>query len=237
MQAIFESSNKIGDIVKRLPKASDLFKQNRIDFCCGGNRQLSEALQEKNIDEVVFLSQLNQLYEDMKNLNSNDRDWALVPYSDLIDHVVSTHHAFLQQELPELSGYVTKILRVHGPNHPELAQLHKFFHELKMDMEQHMIKEEEVIFPLIKKYETERSEDKLNTIVTANRELDEEHKASGSLLEQIRQVTNDFTLPEEACATYTLTFKRLEALESDMFQHIHLENNILFPRLENELAD
>jgi hemerythrin-like domain-containing protein len=149
----------------------------------------------------------------------------------LIDHIVNTHHDYLYKELPVLSAFITKVLHRHGMAHPELANLHQLFHDLKNELEQHLTKEEQEIFPLIKEYEKTGSREVLEKAVQAIEQLEEKHNNTGNLLKQMRQVTNHYELPEGACQTYTLSYIKLEQLESDLFQHIHLENNVMFPRL------
>lgn len=234
MEAVFHISDNVGDIVTRLPKADEVFKQYRIDFCCGGNRPLKEVIAEKGINEAEILQKLNDMYEQAQSRNNDNTDWQTVAYSELIDHVVNRHHAYLYSELPQLSTYVSKVYRVHGSNHPELNDVFKLFHALKTEVEQHIIKEEAEIFPLIKEYEQEPDAAKLKHVNQVIETLEQEHEQSGNLLKQLRKVTDDYNLPPDACNTYTLTYQKLEALEGDLFRHIHLENNILFPRLANE---
>lgn len=223
----------VKDLVIEIPQSDELFKQNRIDFCCGGKRPLHEVIAEKELDEPSILKELEALSQKAKNRTDLDqKDWTSASYHELINHIVERHHRFLLRELPELSFYVTKIFRVHGTNHPELAELHKLFHNLKVELEQHMVKEEQLIFPAIQQYENTEEDADYTLAIQRIDELESEHEAAGNLLISIRNITNDFTLPARACTTYNLTFTRLEALESDMFQHIHLENNILFPSLK-----
>lgn len=226
----FTASQNVGEIVTQFPKSADLFKEYRIDFCCGGDRLLGSVLKEANLDEGIVLDRINTLYEELKDTRHSERDWTQAPSSELIEHVVNTHHAYLNVELPRASELVTKILRVHGAHHPELATVYRLFHRLKMELEQHLIKEEEIEFPLLKEYETNPSgenQDKLQRIL---RELETEHEGAGDLLKELRKVTNDFEIPEDACNTYRLAYQKLEEIENDTFQHVHLENNILFPR-------
>ncbi len=237
MNKKFKGTEKIGDIVTIFPGASNLFKQYQIDFCCGGNRPLSTALHQMDLDAGAFLAKLNEAFEKANQRADKDTDWRAVSYTDLINHVVNTHHAYLNNELPVLSQFVTKILRVHGPNHPELSSLHRTFHQLKIDLEQHLVNEEEIVFPLIAEYEKTGSISVLEKALQKIDELESEHDDAGDLLKEMRKITDQYTLPEGACRTYTLTFQKLEQLESDMFQHVHLENNIMFPRLREELKN
>jgi regulator of cell morphogenesis and NO signaling len=231
MEKRFQGSETIGDIVSNYPGASNLFKANRIDFCCGGDRALNTVLLHQNIVAKPFIDTLNEMYQKSQQDLDSTVNWLDVSSSDLIDHVVAEHHDYLQKELPLLSEFVSKILRVHGPNHgEELSQLHQLFHLMKTELDQHLIAEEQTVFPLIKAYE-------LNPTLTLRKELsnaivklEDDHSGVGDFLKGMRAVTLDYALPPEACRTYTLTFQKLVDLEADVFQHIHLENNILFPR-------
>lgn len=228
----FNSTQKIGNIATEFPKSKELFKEYRIDFCCGGERPLLEAIKEQNINEDELINKLNNLYEDYSAENDlSDKSWQEAPLSQLTDHIVNTHHAYLWSELPRISKLATTILRVHGKHHPELSKVHKLFHTIKMELELHLAKEEAVQYPAIKKFEEKNNADDLKEAVRIIRELQDEHTEAGNILKELRDITNDFTAPEDGCETYELTYKRLHELESDVFQHIHLESNILFPRL------
>lgn len=228
----FQTTETIGDIVTRFPKAADIFKQYRIDFCCGGDRPLAEAIEKQQLNGEEIIRLLNEAYDEQsQRLGGGNKDWRTESFANLIDHIVTTHHQYLVRELPELSQYVTKILRVHGQLHGEsLTPLYRMFHEAKMELEQHLIKEEEHIFPLIKSYEANPSKEAWDEAVRVIVELENEHEMVGNLLKEMRKVTEDYALPEGACRTYQLTFQKLQEFEADLFEHIHLENNILFPR-------
>lgn len=234
MENIFEPWTSIRDIVTKFPKASDIFKEYRIDFCCGGNRPLVEAIQEKNLSEREILEKLESLYQHTKALSQQEMNWEEASYSELIDHIVYKHHAYLMDELPPLGQFVTKILRVHGAQHHELSEVYRLFNHLKMELEQHTMKEDEEVFPLIKEYESHSSPLMLIRLQEKMETLEQEHDVAGNILKELRRVTKDYLLPEGACTSYRLTYQRLEDLESDLFQHIHLENNLLFPRLQKE---
>ncbi|KQO17288.1 iron-sulfur cluster repair di-iron protein [Paenibacillus sp. Leaf72] len=229
---IFNGTEKIGEIVTRYPGASNLLRAYNIDFCCGGNRSLHTVLRQQGTDAALFLSALNENYAEASKHKGEDIDWSSRSYTELIEHVIQTHHVYVQQELPLLSEFTTKILRVHGHKQADvLPRLHRLFHEMKLELEQHLIDEEEQIFPLIRQYEQEPSPELHQKLTAAITELESEHSQVGDLLKEMRAVTHHYELPEGACRTYTLTFQKLEELETDLFQHIHLENNILFPRV------
>lgn len=236
MSKLFSSSEKIGDIAARFPKSMEIFKDYNIDFCCGGDRPLNEVLSEQNINEEEFLSKLEEAYEKLLG-DSSDTDWNTVPFSELIDYVVNTHHSYLVKNLPRLSELTAKILRVHGANHEELSKVYRLFHSLKMELEQHLIKEEEIVFPLIKQFEKAPSMETLNSAERVIKELEGEHEGAGDILKELRKVTSNYAVPDDGCNTYVLTYNLLEELEGDLFRHIHLENNILFPRLSKERSN
>ena len=230
-----QSSEKIGDIVARFPKAGEIFTEYSIDFCCGGNRPLIEAIKEQNLDETKILEKLRKSYQKTIDQDQKDTDWRQAPTSKLIDHILNTHHVYMRRELPQLSDLSTTILRVHGASHGELSKVHRLFHNLKLEIDQHLIKEEEIVFPLLKDYAENPSSAKLNKIVDLNSELRKEHEGAGDVVKELRKVTDQYSVPADGCPTYIMTYSKLEDMESNLFQHIHLENNILFPRLEGSV--
>ncbi|MCA1031042.1 iron-sulfur cluster repair di-iron protein [Bacillus timonensis] len=231
---MFNEQSIVAEVVTKFPKASDLFKSYRIDFCCGGNKPLGEAIKERNLSSVEVIEKLNQFYQEVKQLNETIIDWNESSYSELIDYIISKHHCYLNEELPQLSPYVTKVLRVHGGHQPHLATIHQLFNRLRTELEHHTISEESEVFPKILDYETTPSPNKLIQLKKLIHELEDEHSEAGAILRELREVTNDFTPPPGACGTYRLVYQRLEVLEADLFEHIHLENNVLFPRVLEE---
>jgi regulator of cell morphogenesis and NO signaling len=229
----FTTDSIVKDIVNKFPKSSDIFKKYRIDFCCGGNIPLVDAISALSIDTDSIMADLKVAYEKFANVETNPEVWTESDTNTIIDHVISQYHRPLEEELTALSPYVTKISRVHGDNHPELLKVNELFYEFKKEMLEHCAKEEEVVFPLIRKLANNEVEDRAAASAQII-ELEKEHDAAGAILMQIRELTSDFALPVDACGTYTLVFKRLEELEGQTFMHVHLENNILFPRYINE---
>lgn len=230
----FNSSQKIGEIVTKFPSASDIFKEYKIDFCCGGDRSLSVEIKEKALNESEVVERLNNLYESFKENLNTDKNWVEAPFNELVDHIVNVHHAYLYENLPKISEYTTKILRVHGENHPELSKVYKLFHSLKMELDAHLIKEETIQYPAIKEYIRSKTQGDLDKAIDVINQLEEEHIGAGDVLKELRAVTHDYHVPSDGCNSYKLTYAKLQEMESDIFQHIHLENNILFPRLRGE---
>ncbi len=225
----FTANSLVKDIVNELPKTSDVFKRNRIDFCCGGNIPLAQAVAQNELDIEALLEELKEVYDKYEKAEKDVEVWTESDSLIIMDHVIQNYHRVSEEELKNLSPYVTKVSRVHGGNHPELLKVYELFYEFKKELLEHMEKEESIVFPLIKQLEdgtVENREEAIRLIV----ELEKEHDHAGEILRQIRTVTADFALPLDACGTYRLVYARLEALEGLTFMHVHLENNILFPR-------
>lgn len=229
---LFTIEHTPADIVKTYPKASDLFKVYQIDFCCGGDQPLKQVFSKnETLEETAVLNELNAAYQDWQKQGHEVIDWDVVPLSELVDHIVHTHHAYLYKELPALAEFVTKIFRVHGPDQPQLKELYYVYNQFQSEMIEHTIKEDNEVFPLIKEYEKKPSEGLLQRIREANGELENEHDIAGDLLKKMRNITNGFTLPANACGSYQITYARLAEMEENTFQHVHLENNVLFTQL------
>ncbi|HJV46940.1 MAG TPA: iron-sulfur cluster repair di-iron protein [Bacillota bacterium] len=230
MSQRFSLNDKTGDIVTTFPQSSTIFKKYKIDFCCGGNRPIQIAAEEKGLKGEELLQEIHELWDQSSALNEQKTDWMKAPFDQIIDTIIHQYHASLFEKLPEISQYVTKIMRVHGANHPELFQVHDLFHKFKAELEEHSIREEQNIFPLI----LDPTKHNKAELKTEFEKLEREHESCGNLLEQIREITHDYQLPEDACKTYQLTFKKLIDFEDETFQHVHLENNVLFPRVLSE---
>ena len=235
MDKRFDGTETIGAVVADFPGAAEVFKHYKIDFCCGGDRQLVTVMREQELDGAAVLAELNQAYITWKSMAKVETDWNTADLNNLIEHIVKTHHAYLKQELPAIGELTTKILRVHGAKHRELSQVHRLFHLLKMELEQHLIKEEEELFPQIIQYAANPSTELLASVVTVIDTIESEHTNAGDILKELDALTGHYAAPADGCTSYRLTYQKLQELESDLFQHIHLENNILHPRLKRLL--
>lgn len=209
----------VGSIVSELPAAAGVFKTYGIDYCCGGQRLLSKAVEEQNIDISEVEERLDSEFAKAQR-SKNIVDFRAVSHEELSSYIELKHHAYLREALPQISGVFSAVLKAHGKNHPELFDLYKVFSGLRGDLEQHLIKEETMLFPAIG-----------DAISSETRELTriikEEHEQAGKALKELRHISNDYTLPQDACPTYQKLFTLLEDLEGDLHQHVHLENNIL----------
>ena len=229
MSVPFTSDSLVRDIVNEVPKTSDIFKKFRIDFCCGGNTPLSTAVSGKPVQLDELLQELNTAHE---NLVQGDdvAIWTNSSSEEIIQHIIERYHRPLDEELHALTPYVTKVARVHGGGHPELLKVQELFKELKNELLEHTAKEEATSFPHILTLENDPEIENKEEIIEEIRKLEKEHDHAGDILKQLREITNDFTTPADGCGTYNLVYKRLEMLEGETFMHVHLENNILFPR-------
>lgn len=229
MSVPFTSDSLVKDIVNEAPKTSDIFKKYRIDFCCGGNIPLSAAVNEKTVELDELMQELTIAYENSER-SEDVSIWTDSSSEEIIQHVIERYHRPLHEELHALSPYVTKVARVHGEGHPELIKVFELFKALKNELIEHTNKEEATSFPFILTLEENPQIENREEIIEEIRELEKEHDHAGDILKQLREITDDFTPPVDACGTYRLVYKRLEMLEGDTFMHVHLENNILFPR-------
>lgn len=222
----------IGEIVADDYRTAQVFKSYGLDFCCGGGRTVSEACDKKGISLQEIARDLSML-GDTTGPADNYKDWAP---DFLVDYIVNNHHNFVRSKLPEIHLYAQKVAKVHGSSFPENREILALFEELAEEMKEHMEKEEQILFPYIKELmdaekrgkvpETPEFERAENPI----RMMEEEHENAGSLMDRIRELSNDFTPPEEACATYRVLYANLRDFQDDLHKHVHLENNILFPK-------
>lgn len=230
--AKFNINDKVGDIVSFYPAAADIFMAYNIDFCCGGDRLLEVAAQEKAVDAAKVLDEINKKYEAFLQEKQDYEDYTKYSSKDLIDHIVNTHHKYLWEEMPILSKLTQRILAAHGDNHPELNKVKTLYEDLRKELGDHLKKEEEILFPLMKAYEEAKEGKAKDNMLEGIRSLQDEHESAGNILKELRKVTCDYELPGDACRTYDLTYVKLQEMERDIFLHIHLENNILFKRYE-----
>ncbi|WP_242920132.1 iron-sulfur cluster repair di-iron protein [Pontibacter liquoris] len=228
-----EAGETVGELVAKDFRKAQVFKKYGIDFCCGGKKSIKQVCEEKGIDSSKVEQELNALPD---TATGNETDYASWEPSFLADYIVNVHHKYVREAIPALYEYTAKIARVHGSRHPELLEIAKHFTNVANELEAHMPKEERILFPFIKQlYEAKKNGVKLDapafgSIQNPINMMEMEHEIAGNDMEAIRTLSNDFTLPADACATYTVAFKKLQEFEDDLHRHIHLENNILFPK-------
>lgn len=217
----------LGDLVTDDFRFAAIFAKSGLDFCCGGNKLLKDACIEKNINENLLVQQLLKASEDPSLPGQNFKDW---PLDFLCDYIVNTHHKFVRDNLADLDHYTQKIASVHGSNHTELHQVAGLFGQLSAELYQHMGKEEEILFPAVKQMLREDNTKSRALIRSEIERMSGEHEFAGGAMDKINNLTYAYTLPPDACNTYKITFKLLERFENDLHVHVHLENNILFPK-------
>jgi regulator of cell morphogenesis and NO signaling len=222
----------VREIATTSPAAVRVFEKYSIDYCCGGHRPLDEACREKGLSAEAVLAEVAS----SARQGDSGRNWARAPLSELITHILTTHHAYLNAELPHLEARLAKIAGKHGEKYPELTRLQDVFAGLKAELESHCGKEEVVLFPAIADLEAAAGEGRapapscFGTVRNPIRMMMHEHDGAGEALREMRRLTQDYAVPEGVCPTFRATYADLEAMERDLHQHIHLENNILFPR-------
>ncbi len=225
----------LGRLVAERPSAARILESHRIDYCCGGERTLDQACRETGLDGQVVLEEIaaaqsaSAAGEDQPPTN-----WLEASLTELCDHIEQTHHAYLKSELPRLSELIDKVVAAHGESHPELLAVQQVFAALQAELEPHLMKEERILFPAIRILEQPGPAPAFpfGTVANPIRMMEHEHDVAGSALKQLRKITNDYTLPDDACSAYQALYQALQALELDLHEHIHKENNILFPRAE-----
>lgn len=220
----------IGEIVALDYRAASVFKNAGIDFCCGGKKGLDETCSEKGISKTEILEKLDELELTSDTTNHKFIEW---DPGFLCDYIMNIHHKYVLRTLPELVTYTSKISSVHGERHPELKTVADLFAQINTELLQHLKKEEEILFPLIKKVQSIDKGESLETIISEITRLSEEHESAGGAMDKINELTSGYKVPEDACNTYIVTMKLLNEFEDDLHTHVHLENNILFPKATN----
>jgi regulator of cell morphogenesis and NO signaling len=217
----------IGEIVALDYRAAAVFKEAGIDFCCGGKKSIDETCSEKGINKDELIGKLEKLESTPNTTTHNFIEWEP---GFLCDYIMNTHHKFVLKSLPELIEYTQKISSVHGDRHPELTEVAKLFSEINRELLQHLKNEEEVLFPAIREAFKSGSKEAKNTIISEISRLSDEHEFAGGAMDKINVITGNYKVPADGCNTYQVTFKLLEQFEDDLHTHVHLENNILFPK-------
>ncbi len=227
----FQISETVGEIVARRPGLSRVFEKAGIDYCCGGKLPLEEACQKKGIDPQAVLASLEAL-EQSNTQEEPIVDAAAMSLTELVDHIVETHHNFLRSELPRLGKMTARVAAVHGDKDARLVQVNETFRAMAEELTSHMMKEEQILFPMIRALDASETTPEFHCGSASNpiRQMESEHDDAGSALETLRRITDSYTPPDWACNTYRAMLDGLANLETDLHQHIHKENNVLFPR-------
>lgn len=235
-------SETVGQIAAKDLRKAEVFKKYGIDFCCGGKKTVREVCAEKGIDATKVEQELQQSNSgSFASANNAYNEWSL---DFLADYILNTHHSYVRKYLPELRGFALKVARVHGSRHPELLTILHHVEEIAEELGEHIVKEEQMLFPLVRQIVRAKSEgtplpedsQNLGRMIDV---METEHDSVGRAFDAIREESSNYALPKDACTSYKLYFQLLQEFENDLHQHIHLENNILFPKaveLEKTLA-
>jgi regulator of cell morphogenesis and NO signaling len=235
-----EGVETVGEIAAKDLRKAEVFKKYGIDFCCGGKKSLRQVCEEKGLDVAVIESELENPVQTVSSANDYNR-WEP---DFLADYIYNQHHLYYYNELPVLKGLITKVMQHHGDNHPELKQVYALFGQLVNELDTHFMREEKVVFPFIKalvlakrtgKFEALNSQPSLSEPIQL---MEVDHEAAGDILAEMQTLSGNYTPPADACNSYQFLYKKLKELDEDLHQHIHLENNILFPKalkLDKEL--
>ena len=229
-----DKHNTINDWVKEKMIRTEVFRELDIDSCCGGEQTLQDACLEKGLDSDVVMERLSRI--DDEKADCHTTDWTSLPLQELVDHIESTHHAFLRRAIPSLSGLVEKVAQVHGERHPTLIQLKSTVSELFSDLQSHLMKEEQVLFPMIRNMNGEAPAGEFSCSGGFQGPLSVmryEHDVAKRLLEKINRLTDNYKMPSDGCETYRQMLDGLKEFELDLHTHIHKENEVLFPGVQD----
>jgi regulator of cell morphogenesis and NO signaling len=234
--ATITTQSTLADIVVADPSLARQLERRRLDYCCGGSRTLEEACADRGLDAAAVAGEL-----DAARTERPAARWATMSAAELVDHLESTHHHYLWGELPRLSALMDKVGSVHGARHPELDAISTCLAEIRADLEPHLLKEERVLFPMIRELATATTAPSFQCGSLRNpiSVMLREHDSVGELLARLRQLTADYEPPADGCASYAALFRGLGELEADTHLHVLKENNVLFPmvvRMESELG-
>jgi regulator of cell morphogenesis and NO signaling len=218
----------VGELVAADYRKAEVFKRHGIDFCCGGGRTVGVACAKKGVA-------VDQIEEELVNAEHKDGATEVLPFDSwdprkLVDYILYAHHSYVRDNIPLLREFTTKLARVHGHANPELVEIKSIFDDLATELEEHMVKEEEVLFPFIKQSPAVAATPAFGAIENPIRMMEDEHERAGAAMAEIRRLSDNYSPPDHACTTYRVTYAKLEEFETDLHKHVHLENNILFPK-------
>lgn len=238
-QKTFETESSVlknltlSQIVNKNFRSASVFEKYDLDFCCRGNKQFDEACKEKGLDTDLIISELVNINPVTSDDNLRFTRWEL---DFLVDYIINNHHQYVRGSIPVIAMHAEKVVAAHGKNHPELIEVSKIFSMVYKELKQHLLKEEEILFPYIKhlvkvkdnlsKYEKPY----FGNIANPIKMMEVEHETAGDGMFDIRRITENFQIPADACNTFNIFYNELKEFEEDLHKHVHLENNILFPK-------
>ena len=232
---MINSGTTVREVAVQVPEATRLFERLNIDYCCGGNRPLSDACDSAGVAVDSVIEMLTALGQTEAS-QGGTVDFQRLSLADLITHILETHHVFTKTEMDRIKALADKVIAAHGASHPELLKVNELFERLCADLKPHMFKEEQVLFPYIVAMQRAQAEGQpipfapFGTVKNPVRMMTKEHDHAGEILRELRAVTSDYRVPPDGCISYQTLYQALAGFEKDLHQHIHLENNILFPK-------
>lgn len=228
-----ETAETIGEMVVRDYRKAQVFKKLGIDFCCGGKKTVEEVCNTKGLNIDCVKAELDSVNAEEEHTVNNFDNWQL---DFLVDYIINTHHDYVRADVPFITELANKVAAVHGKQHAEVVQVADIFNRLGKDLSLHLMKEENLVFPFIKALIL-NEQSGMGSLATAfdsiqapTQMMEMEHEQAGEDMAEIRAITTNYTLPADACTSYTILYKKLQEFENDLFNHVHLENNILFPK-------
>ncbi len=233
-----EARMSVGRIVAEIPQAAAIFEEAGIDYCCHGAQVLEEACRERGLDLRKMLEAIHEAQQSSTSDTSQADRFNELSLSQMCDHIEATHHQYLKQELPRLDGLIQKVVEVHAAQHPELLEAQRVFRELRQELEPHMFKEERILFPSIRLLERSavRPFFPFGTLANPIGVMVHEHDVTATALAKLEQLTSHYTAPADACESYRALYGAFRRLAADLRQHMHKENNILFPAAQEREA-
>ncbi len=229
---LIQKENKIGEVVAGNFHTAKIFESHGLDFCCGGKKSIEDACREKGVDTEKLLTELEKTNESNTSA-THFQNWEA---DFLADYIINNHHSYVTNSISTIEHHLQKVVSAHGERHPEVAEIETLFTELKDELLNHMAKEEKMLFPYIKKMNIalkntlEMPVPPFGSVDNPIKVMETEHDNAGLLTKKISALTNNYIPPNDACATFRVLYSELEDFENDLHTHIHLENNILFPK-------
>ena len=233
-----DGQTTVRELVGRYPRTRPVFESQGIDYCCGGAQGLADVARQRGVELAVLVAALEQVLQTPSSPQAaTDRDWYAAPLGELVDHIVNVHHRYMHEALPRVRMLIQKVLNAHGLHHGDmLRQVQALYGALDAELSNHLMKEEQILFPYVVALEAHARDGAeqpvacFGSVRSPIQQMEQEHESAGGLLLRLREVTGNYALPQDACPTFAALYEALEQMETDLHQHIHLENNILFPR-------
>ena len=231
-----DTTKTIREFALELPASIQVFEKLGIDYCCGGQKPLGEACSAAGVKLENVAAALDALKGQQQSRTESGTDWTKESLENLIDHITGKHHVYVKQQIPAIQSLLRKVTAKHGANHPELATVDDTFAALAKELTTHLMKEEQILFPYIARAEEASLQHEppppscFGSVENPIRMMLSEHDSAGGALREMRKATSGYTAPEDACTSFRALYALLQEFEADLHQHIHLENNILFPR-------